>query len=309
MPGRSILLVLTVLASACGGAETERAREQPKSTPAAGTLEALWKRPGTDVAIVPGTNDYAPGSVRVAFLVLTPEGKPVDRPRARFWIARRLKAKPFAETTATLERLGTPGGYDDDFGVKNVYVAHLDIAEPGKYWVLAEPVGARIQALGNVVVAEQSASPRVGARAVPSETPTVASTGGDLAALTTRKPPDRELLQHSVADSLAARKPFVVTFSTPKFCTSRVCGPVVDVVDAVRRETHADPRRRDVRFIHVEVYEGNDPQKGVNRWMKEWDLPSEPWTFVVGRDGRIKAKFEGPVSLRELREAVRRHLL
>jgi hypothetical protein len=30
--------------------------------------------------------------------------------------------------------------------------------------------------------------------------------------------------------------------------------------------------------------------------------------FVVGRDGRIAAKFEGSVSLRELRAAVRRQL-
>jgi hypothetical protein len=38
------------------------------------------------------------------------------------------------------------------------------------------------------------------------------------------------------------------------------------------RRTHADGP---VRFIHVEVYEDNDPQMGVNRWMQEWKLPSE----------------------------------
>jgi hypothetical protein len=79
----------------------------------------------------------------------------------------------------------------------------------------------------------------------------------------------------------------------------------VDVVDRVRR----DFRGSGVRFIHVEVYRDNDPARGVNRWMREWRLPSEPWVFVVGRDGRIRAKFEGSVSLRELREAVRRHLV
>jgi hypothetical protein len=45
-----------------------------------------------------------------------------------------------------------------------------------------------------------------------------------------------------------------------------------------------------------------------NRWVREWHLPSEPWTFLVGRDGRIKGKFDGSVSVRELEHAVRADL-
>jgi peroxiredoxin len=42
--------------------------------------------------------------------------------------------------------------------------------------------------------------------------------------------------------------------------------------------------------------------------MREWGLQSEPWTFVVGADGRVKDKFEGSVSVTELSAAVRRLL-
>ena len=112
------------------------------------------------------------------------------------------------------------------------------------------------------------------------------------------------LLRYSVADSLRAHRPFVVTFATPKFCTSRTCGPVVDVVDAVRRRLAG----RGVRFIHVEVFRDNDPSRGYNRWMRQWGLASEPWTFVVGGDGRVKVKFEGSVSAGELAAAVRAQL-
>jgi hypothetical protein len=42
--------------------------------------------------------------------------------------------------------------------------------------------------------------------------------------------------------------------------------------------------------------------------VQEWRLPSEPWTFLVGADGRIKDKFEGAISLAELSTAIRRHL-
>ena len=57
---------------------------------------------------------------------------------------------------------------------------------------------------------------------------------------------------------------------------------------------------RGVRFIHVEIYQDNNPAQGFNRWVKEWRLPSEPFVFLVGRDGRIKARFEGSVSVAEL---------
>ena len=61
-----------------------------------------------------------------------------------------------------------------------------------------------------------------------------------------------------------------------------------------------------VRFIHVEIYKGNDPANGVNRWVDEWKLPTEPFTFVVDRGGVIRTKLEGAFSVAELERAVRR---
>src|SRR5262249_17336577 len=148
----------------------------------------------------------------------------------------------------------------------HIYVTHVKLRKPGTYWLLAEPQGGgeKVHALGNVVVHETSPVPNVGDPAPSSETPTLASTNGDLASLTTRVRPDRRRLRYSVAGSLRAHAPFVVTFATPKFCTSRTCGPVVDIVDDVARRFQDKP----IRFIHVEVYEGNDPARGYNRWMK-----------------------------------------
>ena len=64
-----------------------------------------------------------------------------------------------------------------------------------------------------------------------------------------------------------------------------------------------------IRFIHVEVFEDNDPAKGYNRWMQEWKLQTEPWTFLVNADGTIAARFEGTVSVNELEQAVREKLV
>ena len=52
-------------------------------------------------------------------------------------------------------------------------------------------------------------------------------------------------------------------------------------------------RRGGIRFIHVEIYQDNNPAQGFNRWVKEWRLPTEPLVFLVGRDGRIKAALRG----------------
>ena len=295
----ALALALCTLAASCGGSSSDA-----KEEPAVDSLEALWRAPGADVAIVPGTADFAPGRVRLSFLVVDDEGRVVTRPSARVWVARGLEQEPFAETTARAEKIGVEGSEEGD--ADEIFVTHLELDEPGKYWVLAEPVGGRkIQAIGNVVVAEQSAAPAVGDKAVASETPTIESTGGDFAALTTQKPPDRGLLRYSVADSLAEKAPFVLTFATPRYCTSRTCGPVVDVVDAVR----AKYEQQGVRFIHVEIYEGNDPANEYNQWVQEWRLPSEPFTFLVGADGLVKERFEGTLSVRELGEAVEQHLL
>jgi len=227
----------------------------------------------------------------------------VERPTASVWVAKSRTGKPFEHVTARLEPIGVPGRSGPAFGgVTRIYVAHLKIPGPGRYWLVAQPVGAKIQALGALDVSARSRSVAVGARAPRSETPTLATEPA--ARITTSRPPDLPLLRYSVAGSLAAHKPFVVTFATPKFCTSRTCGPVVDVVEAARRRFAA----RGIRFIHVEVFQDNNPTRGYNRWMQQWGLASEPWVFLVGRDGRVQAKFEGSVSEAELAAAIREHL-
>ena len=288
-----LCLAACFIAAGCGGSSS--AQEEPDAS----TLEALWHAPGEDVAVVPGAADFGPGDVRYPFLVVDRQGRVVTRPTAKVWLARALKAKPFAQTTATSESIGV--GKSEPGEPTDVFVAHLKLPEAGTYWLLAEPVGgSKIQAVGTVVVKPETTAPNVGAKAVPSKSPTLADS--TLEQLTTSNTPDKELYRSSVAAALAAKEPFVLAFATPKYCTSRTCGPVVDVVSDVRHKHEGEG----IRFIHVEIYEDNDPTKGENRWVKEWKLPSEPWVFLVGSDGTIKTRFEGTVSVDELDAAVQK---
>lgn len=258
-----------------------------------------------ELTAIPGTEDYAPGPVRVSFLLIDGQGRPLYRKDIRVRISTAQHGRPLATVPASLEPVGVPG-VDAGLGdITRLYVVHFRVPSAGSYTLVAGAAeGKPVRAVWTITVRKHPRAPAVGSPAVPSKTPTIASTHGNFRALTTRTPPDKALLRYSIADSLAAHKPFVVVFATPKFCTSRTCGPVVDVVDAVRKRFAGKP----IRFIHVEVYKDNDPGRGYNRWFREWHLPSEPWTFLVGRDGRIKARFEGSVSVGELAAAVREYL-
>jgi len=292
-----------VLLAGCGGsahtAATTSTAEQP------GSIASILARPGPNVSVVPGDEDFAVGPVRFSFLLIDDQGATVYRPTARVQLATSADVAPIAVTTASLEPIGVPG-VDSTLGdITKLYVAYLDVPRAGEYKLGIETLGARpVQAETTIEVREHPRAPAVGSKAIASNTPTIASTHGNLEQLTTRTPPDTGLLRYSVAGSLTAHNPFVLVFATPKFCTSRTCGPVVDVVDAVRKQFAGTG----IRFIHVEVYEDNNPGRGYNRWFKQWHLPTEPWIFLVGADGRVKQRFEGSVSVGELAAAVRRFL-
>ncbi len=260
----------------------------------------------TPIAVVPGTEDFQPGRNRFSFLIIDRQSRAISTPTVNVWVATSLTAVPFEQATARSEPIGVTGGAKAPFG--SIYVTYVNLPKPGTYWLLAVPNGGPkpLRALANLVVPRtRSGAPRVGRRAIPSHTPTLASVGGKLGAISTATDPDPRLYRLSVAQAMAAHVPFVVTFATPKFCTSRTCGPVVDVVDAASRKLAATP----VRFIHVEIYKDNDPAKGFNPWVKEWNLPTEPFTFVVDRNGVIRAKLEGAFSVSELESVVRTTLL
>jgi len=303
----ALLLALPVFAAACGGSsgDTETAAQPPPAAP--GTLRAtLAATPGPDVGLLLGTSDFAVGDNRISFLVVDNQGRTVDAATAKVLVApKSLDEKPTDRATARLRVLdplpaSNPNAIQSpEPDTKALYVTNVRFDKAGRYWLVAQPIGKPIQAMAVIDVKDEPTAPGVGDKAIASANPTIGT--APIAKLTTATPPDRELLRHTVKDSLAKHVPFVVVFATPKFCSSRTCGPTVEIVDTVRRRFAP----KGVRFIHVEVYAENDPTKGYNEWFREWHLPTEPWIFVVDRDGVIRSRFEGSASVDELADAVR----
>jgi hypothetical protein len=182
------------------------------------------------------------------------------------------------------------------------YVADVAYSSSGMHI----PVGL-VRLDGRLVVADAPAAltvgtpngpPDIGDRAIKIKTLTGADVGGDLTKLSTRIPPAADMLKDNFADVMG-HKPVVLMFATPALCQSRTCGPVVDIAEQVRAEYG-----RGVSFIQQEIYQDNDPGKPVRAQVARWRLPTEPWTFVIDRHGKISARFEGVFSAGELARAV-----
>jgi hypothetical protein len=227
----------------------------------------------------------------VALYVARPDGTHLRGP----YIARSESLKvdgPFqSRTTAS-----------DPEAAKAIYVADVPFRRGGHHVVtaVAKLDGRLVGTNGySVEVARGGAAPPdVGERAIRVHTKTLADVGGDASKIDTRIPPATDLLRADLADVLG-RKPVVVTFATPALCMSRVCGPVVDIVEQAKAKAPEG-----IAFIHQEIYRDNKVNNGVQPQVSAWHLPSEPWTFVIDRSGRIAARFEGAFSLGELERAI-----
>ena len=60
-----------------------------------------------------------------------------------------------------------------------------------------------------------------------------------------------------------------------------------------------------MRFIHQEVWVDNDINKGLREPLKQFNLPTEPWLFVVDKTGKITARLEGSIGVSQFEEAVK----
>ena len=122
----------------------------------------------------------------------------------------------------------------------------------------------------------------------------------DITTIDSSANPSPDMHTSTIAAAIAAGKPTLVLFAVPGYCTSQLCGPEYEIM----RKLFAQYKDR-VEFIHVESYKN---PTSANRELvdaaKEWGLHSEPWFFVVGKDGKVSMKFEGPTSMQELQEAL-----
>jgi hypothetical protein len=282
---------------------------RPADFPAAGgrTLQAVADAiGGGKLEAALASSVFTVGSNRLAFGVIDSQGQFVYGKTA-VYVAPKPGAPAKGPFVAPADVLATSPAYrskqaateQDPFAA--IYAAEVPFRKPGAYSVLvATHTGGKLVAAPVQVQVSTSATdpiPEVGDPAPRVRTDTLASAKGDVSKIDTRQPPD-DMHAHSFAD-VVGKRPVALVFATPQLCQSRVCGPVVDIA-AQMKAKYGDR----IEFIHQEVYVGNDPKQGLREPLRRFKLRTEPWLFVIGRDGRITARLEGSIGVKAFEQAL-----
>ncbi|MDZ4719373.1 MAG: thioredoxin family protein [Roseiflexaceae bacterium] len=275
----------------------------------------------SDVTPVFAFSEAVVGPNRLAIGLLQ-NGSPINNPEAnvkvKIFDLSTNNPKPLADAKAIYYGRGLPAG---------IWVVYMSFDQPGN-------VGVEVQAQlpgqpqpsvrrYNLEVVSTSAAPRVGQPAISAKTLTVRDVP-ELKQLTSGADPDPALYQISLDDALKGGKPTAVLFATPNFCRTATCGPSVTVLSQLQKK-YGDR----MQFIHTEVYrfpfgdsaklqaesmakaqsENRAPmpaelRAGLSDAMATWNLPSEPWLFLIDAKGIVVARYEGGITSEELSPAI-----
>jgi len=190
---------------------------------------------------------------------------------------------------------------------KGVYVVHQTFDKAGFYNVVVQAVKGSLSSTTTAAFQVIDSDPgiAVGSPAPASQNPT-ASQVTSIRQIDTNVPPD-DMHYTSIAAAIAAHHPVVIYFGAPGFCRSKNCGPESDVVKSLEPAY----RPKGVDFVHIETYKGGTPDNTdlskatTSPTFDEWKLSSDPWVFVVDKNGLVAAKFDGPTGPDEIDAVLR----
>ncbi len=251
-----------------------------------------------DAFVVRASSDIGIGQERLLLGLSTADGSRLEVPDAEVEISVAPQADPSRVQTA-------PGIWTNIVpDVTGLFRATFDFNEPGIWQATLTPVGGEpLEPVFVEVFAEPSA-PALGSVAPVPATPTLAD--HPIEELTTDPDPDPAFYEVTLEDAIATGQPTVIVFSTPAYCQTASCGPLLDHVKNVA------PDFPDVNFIHVEVFTGlTDPDFAPDAAhlapaanIDGFALPSEPWVFVIDGGGIVTGRFEGVMAEEELSDAL-----
>ena len=306
-------LALALVATGCG--EDGETSTEPEAAPAASmfpsaegkTFEQLTAdAEPSDLVVAPAQQTFTNGKNRYGFGVFTVEGQNVPSADVAIYAARpngeAVGPFPAKSTTLTTDpAFASQTTTTDPDAATVVYTADVELDGEGEWRMMAmlrkEDGTFTTTNIPSAVVGTSSKIPDVGDEAPVVHTPTADDVGGDLTKIDTRQPPGT---MHDVDYAeVVGKEPVVLLLATPALCTSRVCGPVVDITEEIKSE-----RPDDAAYIHSEIYVDNDPAKGPNEQVRAFNLPSEPWLFVIDEDGKVSTRIEGAFSAAELNAAI-----
>ncbi|MEM9775585.1 MAG: hypothetical protein AAF902_13470 [Chloroflexota bacterium] len=246
----------------------------------------------SELQILIPANDIEAGNPRIPFILM--DGTAMERGAQQVFLTM---IEIDGESPAPVWE-GSATNYSD-YEVP-YWVFYPEIENPGTYGVLARILqedGSSTEAQFAVSILEDAIAPNVGDTAVSVQT----QVSDDIETIKTFSSdfdPDVDLYQISLDDALTNGKPTVISFSTPAYCQTAICAPVLSTVKSVKDELAGS-----ADFVHVEIFADFETFE-VAQPISDWRLQSEPWTYVVDSSGVITGRFAGPVSPAELKASL-----
>ena len=305
LPAALALVALAAAACGSGGGASPGWSTAPAASSGSGPASSAGASGPSVIPVIIGQQEKGP--YRFVFSFLDPEANlPVGSPD-------RTASVAFIPPGATEPGPAIPATFAWAIeGSRGEYIARTEFPEAGdwKAIFLTQAPDSPQEAIGvQFQVQEELPTVDIGDKAPASDTPTAADVGGDLKQLTTDLNPEPSFYELSVKDALAQKRPFVLIFATPAFCTSAQCGPTLE-----RMKKIAAAAPDDIAFINVEPYQlefadgrlrpvlDTNGQLQAAPWTDEWGTLSEPWVFAVDGNGLVRGSFEGLVTDEEFAE-------
>lgn len=301
MPHKTAIIaagVLLLVLAACGqpgrtenaglgnlsNQQTQRASAQPQAQPSAA---------GTTIQPMIATSELVVGANRMALGILDNNAPIEDAAQTKV----KLRYYRLNGTQGTLVGEEDTRFYGENLGERGTFIAHPAFDTAGNWGlevVVQRPNQQPLTFRQTVEVKEKANAPKIGDPAPRSKTPTVNDVR-DLRTISSDSEPDPRFYQMSVAEAVTSGKASLILFATPGFCETATCGPGVDVLARLK-----DQFGDKVNAVHVEVHTLPYDQGKMVPTMQEWGLQTEPWLFLVGKDGKIVGRYEGGITFQEL---------
>ena len=270
-----------VLASGCGGKDEAGAR----------ILGAAFANGlSSDAVLVPGIEQRAP-------LVLfdVDSGRPLrDQPPDSIDVELWFKGARLSQSKLKV--------HDDEISTP-YYPMTMTLPEAGDYEIRAAfskvPVDFRASARDKVPLVQ------VGDKLRSVDTPTTTN-ALNVTPICTRTPTMCPLHDMSFAKVLETKGPTALLISTPGFCQTAVCGPVLELLLSERTNFPA------IRMVHAEVYKdpqqfaSGKPNPETTAAVKTYGLSYEPSLIVANADGIVVSRLDFTWDRTELRAALQR---
>lgn len=149
-----------------------------------------------------------------------------------------------------------------------------------------------------LTVKADAAAPAKGEPVPPTDTLTLDDVDS-VEELSSAGPYVEDFYRLSLEEATQNGKVSVISFATPGHCTSALCAPILLTMSNVYDKMPDS----DINWLHIEIWRDFESEY-LEPAVTDWNLPSEPWIFILDTDGTVAARLDGPVSVEELEQTI-----